>query len=241
MNGRFILVLTTGILFFALRADVIDDQKCPCSKPPKSDILSIHRTTATDIDKCPCAKPPHKDDTEAKCPCGVKPRSDEEAKCPCGVKPRSDEEAKCPCGTKPRSDEEAKCPCAKPPHREIVARVCACMAGKPKPHRLEDFIDKCSCKPKPHKEPLTDGAADFIQATEAFTQIVTGGIIAHNTGDLKEGLSAIFTGINSLVDLTSRSAHPEEIYNQLYRFMASLDQQEMALLLAASKTAARTA
>lgn len=215
MSGRFILIITACV--FVSQADVADDQKCPCSKPPKSDILSIHRTTATDIDKCPCAKPPHKDDEDA-------------AKCPCGVKPRSDEE------------DTAKCPCAKPPHREIVARVCACMAGKPKPHRLEDFADKCPCsKPKPHKEPLTDGAADFIQATEAFTQIVSGGIIAHNTGDLKQGLSAIFTGINSLVDLTSRSAHPEEVYNQLYRFMASLDQQEMAQLLAASKTAARAA
>jgi hypothetical protein len=94
----------------------------------------------------------------------------------------------------------------------------------------------CSCgKPKPHKEPVT-GAELFISGTHAIMNCVEGGIISHNTGNLKEGLPYIMEGITALANLTSRTADPEKAYQDLYKFMASLNQKDLDQLLKTART-----
>jgi hypothetical protein len=212
-----------------------DDPKCPCQKPPKFDCLSLN-VTRSDSDKCPCTT--------------VKPKSELIQQISTATVP----DEKCPCSTvKPKTDTDQletakdqtsleKCPCSIKPTREIIARICACMAGKPKPYKLDEFTAKCPCsvKPRPHskpsKEQLSEGAEVFVGGAHAIMECVEGGLVVQNTGSLKEGLPYIFEGINSLVELASRSENPEVVYNQIYDFMAQLNQQEMTQLLNTART-----
>lgn len=206
----FVMICVCGGLS-AVTEQISSDSKCPCSVKPKinkDEVQTIihDQTIQVDEAKCNCHKPPHKDDVQ-------------EAKCGCSVKP-------------PHKDEtqDVKCPCSvKPPHKDDVqvdAAKCGCSV-KP-PHKDDTQDVKCPCQKPPHKE--TTGADLFVSGTQGIMLCVQGGVLAQKEGNIKVALPYIFEGLSILTDLASRSPNPEKSYQDLFKFMNSLDKNELDIL-----------
>jgi len=258
---RVFLFVVFLLSFSLIATESADNEKCGCNKPPREDEVAtvVPQPVVEESEACPLeqTKPTTVTCTASVCTITHQDVEKEVEKCPCagGTKPRQDEKAKCPCsGTKPRAavlyniydylhnkvscQSNVKCPCSvKPSHKVVAARVCGCMTGNNKTLRLEEVLDKCSCgKPRPAVKDPNDGAQLFLQGTQAIMFCVTGGIVAHNSGDLKIGLAYVIEGIMSFVDLASRSKNPEAVRQELCKFMAGFDQQDMDQLLHAANT-----
>lgn len=161
------------------------------------------------------------------CVCGLLCATEE--RCPCQVKPPHRDEVQTIVHEQaPTVVDEDKCPCSvRPPHKDDVEESkCPCSV-KP-PHRTEAIEDKCPCSKPPHKD--TTGAELFVQGTQGIMLCVQGGALAQKAGDIKVGLPYIFQGLSLLTDITSRSPKPEKAYQELYRFMNSLDKHELEQL-----------
>ena len=261
-HGLLLVMLLAS--FVCVRADDISaDEKCGCQKPShkieqEQVEPAVEDTQPVNIS---CTEPAYtisEEEKIAETPANeavvTENSQDESEKCPCShVKPRNDEPEKCPCSqVKPRAKisysiydylhnkcpgiVSVKCPCAKPHHKDIATRICNNIAKNPQAHRLEDSLEKCNCghKPKVSAKDSTDGAELFIKATEAIMNCVTGGIVAHNTGNLEAGLAYVIDGVKEFINIASKSKNPEQVTQELYKFVASFDQQEMEQLLQAS-------
>lgn len=175
---------------------------------------------SSDNAKCPCSvKPPHRDEVQTVVHEPVITQPVDE-KCGCSVKPPHKDDLvdeKCGCGAKPphKDDIQAKCPCQKPPHRS------------------ETVEDKCPCQKPPHRTELakeTTGADLFVNGTQGIMLCVQGGVLAQKEGNIKVALPYIFQGLSILTDMASRSPNPQQAYQELYRFMNSLDKHELDIL-----------
>jgi len=243
-----------------------DDERCSSQKTPCIPDITIVNTQPEmpQPELCPCSVKPRAEEETELCPCNVKPRIEEEQElCPCSVKPRVDEDTElCPCSVKPRVEESPElCPCSvKPKKVDPIKNVYAYLHNQPKAslqsHKPKithkDIIERaCNCTPKSHKltvssraainnqKPTTyseSGAALFIESTHALMNCVEGGIVANNTGNLKEGLPYILEGIQTLINIASKSPNPQKSYQDIIRFISDCDQTELDMLFGTIKT-----
>lgn len=226
-----------------------EQELCPCSVKPRFE---------EGPELCPCSVKPRAEEEQELCPCSVKPRFEESPElCPCSVKPRAEEEQELyPCSVKPRLEESPElCSCSnqKPKKLDTIKNVYAYLHNQPnaslhqnKPKLThKDIIERaCNCSPKPHKLPATnrttnnqkptihseDGAALFVESTQALMNCVEGGIIVNNTGNLKEGLPYILDGIQTLISIASKSSNPQKTYQDIVRFIAECDRAELDMI-----------
>jgi len=147
----------------------------------------------------------------------------------------------CSCGGKSvdTDDTTKACACSKPkPKRDaitqevLITRICAAFLNNQQAARAGQvqYISPAA-HAIPQDAKTIDGGELFIQGAASMLQIVQGGITAHNSGKLENGLPNIFNGINGLVTLVSRSQNPEKTLTDFINFMQSFDAQEYKRML----------
>jgi len=187
---------------------------------------------STDITKgCSCGGKSVDTDTTKDCSCGGKNIDTDTTKspgCSCGKGVKTDDKAK----TEAKADSTKGCSCGGKITKEVlITRICAAVLN----NKLERNAKIQYVSPAAHAIPkdakAQDGGELFIQGAANMLQIVQGGITAHNSGKLENGLPAICNGISGLATLVSRTENPEKSLNELIDFMKNFDATEYERML----------